>query len=639
MHSRLRLVGGHALKAQLQRYTNIQASSTRPHISFHGRLPISRSFRTSSQLLSDSKPIKVLYGSQGGTAQIFALQAAELLEEKYPDDVVTTSGLDEVSTPSENLEDNAIHIFLVSVTGVGEPPDNARHFYEWLMTKSSGEIGPKSDYAVFGLGNKVAHPNHFNVIGKNIDKKLEEIGAKRVFALGLGDDGDCIEDDFDTWLEGLANNLGGNDSDGEKLDQDPVPEAENPAGTVPNNLLPPKHPALVMQSAPDTGIHGDLLHVPSLQFYQDDVEKLAVKENQPLHTVGSDQTLHEMCLSLPHGQTYQTGDHVAIYPKNPTCLVDAFLWLYDDVDPYATILENGDESYPHPTGISLYDTLLHCVDLGAVPSPSFTRYLQSQTQIDYKADISDPRRTVLDMILSSSLKPPLQDLLHGLPPMKARYYSIASSPLSHPSEVFITYRPVKYVTSRGHLREGICTGHLRTLTKDSSVVAAVRSNPSFRLPEDPSIPVIFVAGGCGIAPIRAFLEERLAEKASYGTSHMFLGFRSPTDEVYRSLMEKALDEGAIHHAHITYSSGCTGDQQCRLVSEAFRDYGKLVFDLVQQENAHVYLCGGARTFGAAIEKELMDILFENGNFSDEEEVTSYMQKLANEGRLCEDLAD
>lgn len=155
-----------------------------------------------SRRLLSTKPIRILYGSQGGTAQVFGMQIQQELEE-YPDrEPPEFLALNEADSLDTVLKEDSLNVILVSVTGVGEPPDNGRDFYEYVMSEDSGlKLSPNIHYTVFGLGNSVAHPNHYNVIGKNIDSKLTELGAQRVFPLGLGDDGDCLEDDFDSWMD------------------------------------------------------------------------------------------------------------------------------------------------------------------------------------------------------------------------------------------------------------------------------------------------------------------------------------------------------------------------------------------------------------------------------------------------------
>jgi sulfite reductase alpha subunit-like flavoprotein len=270
--------------------------------------------------------------------------------------------------------------------------------------------------------------------------------------------------------------------------------------------------------------------------------------------------------------------------------------------------------------------------------------LLGRNEINYKEEVAIPRRTVLDLALesssSSSSSLALEDFLYNMPPMQPRYYSIASSPRVHPHEVYLTYRPVKYVSSRGSIREGTCTTYMSNLAQGSHILGAVKSNPSFRLPEDSSVPVLMMAGGCGIAAIRAFLEERLALSTSsnFGEGHLFLGFRSPSDEVYRDMVEDALQTGVLSNVQVSYSSGCTEpNQHCRLVSETVRANGHVVWDLFEN-GGYTYLCGGARTFGLAIEREVLTVIQEHGKMN-EEDALQYLRQLIKDGRFCEDLAD
>lgn len=94
-------------------------------------------------------------------------------------------------------------------------------------------------------------------------------------------------------------------------------------------------------------------------------------------------------------------------------------------------------------GLTIYETLTHCVDLGALPSPSFARMLIGKKDIDYKSEVAYPRRTVLDLALQYGRKLSLEDLMYQVTPMKPRYYSIASSNVKHPNEIRLVYRRVQ----------------------------------------------------------------------------------------------------------------------------------------------------------------------------------------------------
>jgi NADPH-ferrihemoprotein reductase len=283
-------------------------------------------------------------------------------------------------------------------------------------------------------------------------------------------------------------------------------------------------------------------------------------------------------------------------------------------------------------------------------------------EFNYKKDVFNARRTPLELICEMNIRLSLEELLYQVAKMKPRYYSISSSDLAHPNKIYLTYRPVRYVNGRGALREGTCTRFLSDLvpvvmddtenkvTLYPHVVAGIRSNPKFRLPSDPNIPIILIAGGCGVAPIRAFVEERMwlashhddpsdDDSQKCGNIHLFLGFRSPMDEVYRSMVDRARASGVITDANISYSTGCTEPgQNCALVSQVLAQHGELVYDLLDKKSAHIYLCGGARLFGAAIEGAIVSIIQVQGNMSSQD-AREYLRHLIRDGRFLEDLAD
>ena len=576
---------------------------------------------------------------------MFAMLLHQELEEQWGEpnreilalnDVVGTM---DASIIDHNDNSDDIHVILVSVTGVGEPPDNARKFYDWLMKR---DLPLNLKYTLFGLGNSIAHPKHYNTIAKSMDSKLQELGAQRVYPIGLGDDGDCIEDDFDQWMEGLLRVIrtaATFEALPQLVEDSPITgSVRNVQQIVSSNTKARNEPLVLKPPVTLPAIHKNLMHVP---FYQNDVDWMEVVAHRALSVDGGEQGLRELYLQLAPNVTYEAGDHVILYPRNSRSMVDAFLQLYKSTDQHSVIVDGG-PGYPHPTGISVYEALTHCVDLGALPSPSLARYLLQADNIDYKGDIAAPRRTILNLIHEVGIAPPLQDLLHMLPKMQPRYYSIASSPKVHPHQVVVTYRPVKYVSSTGCLREGVCTSYMLSLTNGSHIVGGIRSNPSFRLPSDLQVPIIMIAGGCGIAPIRAFLEDRVAslsESDVMGESMLFLGFRSPSDQVYQDLIDHSLSCGALSTAYISYSQECISvDQRCQLVTQSVREHGSVIMDWIENRGAHVYLCGGARSFGAAVEATFVDLL-EAHNGLDPDGATEYLRQIVAEGRLCEDLAD
>lgn len=190
--------------------------------------------------------------------------------------------------------------------------------------------------------------------------------------------------------------------------------------------------------------------------------------------------------------------------------------------------------------------------------------------------------------------------------------------------------------------------HKGSLQKGAHDIACLPSlinpNPSFRLPKDPAIPVLFIGGGCGVAPIKAFIEERIMlaakQKDTMGPATLFMGFRNPQDEVYQDLVQKALEVGALSESEIVYDAGCddTSGHCMMLVSDLVRLKGEQVFAHIHKNGGHVYMCGGARTFGAAVEAALIDIFQEHGGM-DFDGAMSCIRNIVEEGRLAEDLAN
>ena len=620
---------------------------------------------------------------------MFATQLADEVDDLA--DEVLVSSVDGAGDGPSNVavsSPDVANIFITSVCGVGEAPENCRQFYDWLHTD---EAVMDSDvrYSVFGCGNLVAHPQNYNVVGKYIDQRMEELGGTRLQPIGLGDDSDCIDDDYDQWsadlIETLSKGPSENNSEISKGSyinmnaedtslsttvssaeediplskedthyRDPCVGATSEDGM---RHLSPLYPRLQLRRIGDGSCD---VPRPNVVFdtFQQDAHQLPMISNRALRATAGEYILHEMVVSIDDRDSlsYETGDHLVIYPRNAQCTTDAYLDVLDVdgsciVEGILSPASDGkkDRTYPHPFGLTIEETIMYCIDLGAPPSPSLARKLLGRKDIEYKREVAEPRRTVIELIKESVLPVSLEELFFNLPPMQPRYYSIASSPLVHPNQIYITYRPVKYITTRGTLREGVCSSYMKNLhniTEDSTftpyLAAKINSNAIFRLPKDEGTPILLVAGGCGVAPIRAFIEERIARAGqvgcNMGPAYLYLGFRSPGDAVYRSFIQKGLDRGAIAEAHISYTKGCTSpEESCQFVSDTLKQKSKFVVDFMDN-GGHIYLCGGARTFGAAMENVLLESLQEHKSFTFEE-AEEYLRQMLHEGRLCEDLAD
>jgi len=275
-------------------------------------------------------------------------------------------------------------------------------------------------------------------------------------------------------------------------------------------IMSKKLPTITLDPAQSDIVRRDLFHLTgSNRFYADNTKKLEVIDNRILTPDAGESALHEIrvllrCHDSSGNKTelsYTTGDHFLVYPRNSDAIVDAYVKMLG-VNPHAIISENQHDSYPYPKGLTVTETLSHCIDLGAPPSPSFARIILNRKDVDYVKEISNPRRTVIDLCQQTGTKLTFEDFIHNAVPIKPRYYSIASSNIKHPNEIILVYRPVRYMTSKGYLREGLCTSFLahkgaaqRGVDDVACLPALVVSNPTFRLPLDTQTPVLFVGGG------------------------------------------------------------------------------------------------------------------------------------------------
>ena len=689
----------------------------------------------------DSVSVRILYGTTGGTAQLFAMDLAQALEGSGTVEAVVVESLEQykslsdlIQEPQQQQDDDdpsapqdkkndTVTIFLVSTSGVGEPPASIRDFYNNTVLNENLHATDRAitptrpfSFAIFGLGNSVAHPNHYNVVGKRLHEFLEKQDhASAVIPLALGDDGDCLEDDFDQWQEQVVEyfrrrkegrgNDDSSDSSGDKKNlsnihqkeaiidasnQRATEEASIFSSTESKNMMKAcpgaksgfrfhsqstKYPFLILDPPPSQDEHpiqrrrGNLFDFCPEWYQQNgnssNARQFQVMYQRHLSTSATPSGLHEIAFERnPETDCYETGDHFVIYPRNDDSLVEAYL-DYLDLIPSAIVSPNnldgdaggGSNKYPFPLGLTVQETLSFCVDLNATPTPQFSRMLTNNNVTNYKEQIFNPRRTVLDLLYEYGTTISLEDLLYNQPLLSPRYYSIASSPSSEPqNKLLLTYRPIHYMNSRGVLRQGTCTSFMSRLTTGSTIVGEIRSNPKFRLPHNPQTPILMVAGGCGVAPIHSMLQERLAAQRTNadllhatGKALLFLGFRDAEDVAYSELIEECLANGVLDRAYITTWDGNGEDRHdmpaedshigwsCGKVTDALQQRGEELWNHFE-DGGHTFLCGGARTFGAAVEKEVVDIIHEHGNLSPEES-SEYLRRMIAEGRFQEDLAD
>uniref|UniRef100_A0A5F8HET2 NADPH--hemoprotein reductase n=1 Tax=Monodelphis domestica TaxID=13616 RepID=A0A5F8HET2_MONDO len=460
--------------------------------------------------------IVVFYGSQTGTAEEFAnrlskdahrygMRGMAADPEEY--DLADLGSLPEI--------DNSLAVFCMATYGEGDPTDNAQDFYDWLQETDVDLSGVK--FAVFGLGNKTYE--HFNAMGKYVDNRLEQLGAQRIFELGLGDDDGNLEEDFITWREqfwpAVCEHFGV-EATGEESS---IRQYELVVHTDENMNKPITCP---LSRRPFDAKNPFLANVTA---------------NRKLNQGGERHLMH-LELDISNSKIrYESGDHVAVYPANDASLVTQLGEILgadlDVVMSLNNLDEESNKKHPFPCPTTYRTALTYYLDITNPPrtnvlyelaqyaaEPAEQEHLRKMASSSgegkelYLSWVVEARRNILAILQDyPSLRPPIDHLCELLPRLQARYYSIASSSKVHPNSIHICAVVVEYETKSGRLNKGVATNWLKAKEPaldnghKATVPMFVRKS-QFRLPFKPTTPVIMVGPGTGIAPFMGFIQER-----------------------------------------------------------------------------------------------------------------------------------
>ncbi len=540
------------------------------------------------------KPLTILFGSQTGTAEALAKKTAKAAEARgFAPKLVCMDKFETVDLAG------AEHLLVITSTyGDGEPPDNAQSFWSYLK----GESAPRLEgthFSVLALGD-TNYPA-FCQFGSLCDARFEELGAQRVHPRI-----DC-DVDYDApakaWTEGVFAAL--SSSNGAPLaPSNPggvsaVPVAEAPQGFSRTNPFP---------------------------------ARLTV--NRVLTGEGSGKEVRHFEIALAgSGLSYEVGDALGLLPANcPELVTDLLKVLGCD----------GEEAVGTPDGAetSLRLALAQLYDI-TKPSPDFLK--AASVRHAELAALLDPARRddlkkflwgreILDVLTGMSTPFGSGELIPLLKKLQPRLYSISSSPKAHPDEVHLTVGAVRY-ESHGRARKGLASTFLADrVGADTPVPVYIQVSHGFRLPAEGDTPVIMCGPGTGIAPFRAFLEERAAIGASGRNWLLFGDQRRATDFLYQEQLEGWLANGHLSRLDLAFSR----DQaekiyvQNRMLENAAELWAWL------QDGAHFYVCGDASRMAKDVDAALHQIAETTGGLSPDAAV-DYVAKLKSGKRYQRDV--
>ena len=538
--------------------------------------------------LKDGTPLLVLYGSDSGSSEAFAQRiASEAAGQGYVADLST---LDE---HSGNLpQDGAVVI--VTASYEGKPTQSAKQFVAWAETLKPGDLAGVR-YAVFGCGNRDWHKT-YQAIPKKIDALLEAAGAERIKERGAADASGDFFGDFETWYETLWRDLGV--VLGQKV------KADAAGGKLEVELV--------------RGTRQGILRQNELQLGEVTVNRELVDMSSPLG-----RSKRHVEIKLPEGMTYRTGDYLAVLPTNPPQNVERALRRFTfAVDDQIVIRSSG--LTPLPTGypVSVGDLLANYVELAqpatkkqvealaeATRCPPEKRELEALVQ-NYDAEVLAKRVSVLELLERfAACELTFADFLTMLPPLRARQYSVSSSPLWKADHCTLTFSVLDAPAASGQGRYvGVASSFLAHAAPGTRIPVAVRpSNVAFHPPTSPETPMIMACAGTGLAPFHGFLQERALQKEhgqTVGPALLFFGCDAPdVDFLYRDELKAWEAEGVVS---VRPAFSHQPEDEAKYVQDRlWRDRAQV--EALFRQNAHVYVCGDGKRMAPAVRETFVHI--------------------------------
>ncbi|XP_073471311.1 NADPH--cytochrome P450 reductase isoform X1 [Aquarana catesbeiana] len=598
------------------------------------------------------KNIVVFYGSQTGTGEEFANRLSKDAHRYGMRGMAADPEEFEMADLSRLTEiENSLAVFCMATYGEGDPTDNAQDFYDWLQEADVDLSGLK--FAVFGLGNKTYE--HFNAMGKYVDKRLEELGAERIFELGMGDDDGNLEEDFITWREqfwpAVCEHFGVEATG----DESSIRQYELVVHTDEN------------MNKVYTGEMGRLKSYETQKppFDAKNPYLADVTANRKLNQGGERHLMH-LELDINGSKIrYESGDHVAVYPANDSSIVNKLGEILsadlDTVISLNNLDEESNKKHPFPCPTTYRTALTYYLDVTNPPRTNvlyeLAQYATDQKEQEnlrkmassaaegkalYLSWVLEARRNILAILEDmSSLRPPLDHLCELLPRLQARYYSIASSSKVHANSIHICAVLVEYETKTGRTNKGVATNWLKNKQPcdnghKSTVPMYVRKS-QFRLPFKPSTPVIMVGPGTGIAPFIGFIQERewlKQQGKEVGETVLYYGCRHEhEDYLYKEELARFHKDGVLTQLNVAFSR----DQKEKIyVQHLLKKNKEHLWKLINEENAHIYICGDARNMARDVQNAFYDIVEEFGKM-DHALAVDYIKKLMTKGRYSQDV--
>lgn len=542
---------------------------------------------TSAAVAAPSGSLTILYGSQTGNAKGVASAIKAQAEARgLP---VTLASMADYKP--KQLKKESHLLVVVSTYGEGEPPESAVDLHDQLKKGKIGKLeGLK--FAVLGLGD--SSYEFFCQTGKDFDDFIAKAGAERIHELASLDVD--YQDAAKAWSEQALNAI-----------------------TATLSIGAASSVASAVQQA-----------VGHSQYSKENPFPARLSVNQKITGRDSTKDIRHIEINLADsGLTYQPGDALGVWFDNDAELVGEVLALTGF---------SGDEATAHGTlraALTGYFELtrLHGGFITGLADISENAALKDLAGDKAQVNALVASAQVVDVLKRFPTALTAEQLIGLLRPLTPRLYSIASAQSEVEEEVHLTVGVVRYPQEDGTVRSGAASSYLADrLIEDGEVRVFVEHNDNFRLPQNPDTPVIMVGPGTGIAPFRAFMQEREAQGAE-GKNWLFFGNPHFTqDFLYQVEWQRYVKSGLLSKISLAFSR----DQANKIyVQDRLREAGLELY-LWLEAGAHFYVCGDANKMAKDVQEALLDVIAEHGHKS-REEAEEYLSELRRAKRYQRDV--
>jgi sulfite reductase (NADPH) flavoprotein alpha-component len=529
-------------------------------------------------------PLTILYATESGNAEGVAADARKAAAKLG----FAATILDMAEAEPATVAKAANLLVIASTWGEGDPPERAAEFYHALMAGTA----PRFDdvrFAVLALGD-TAYAN-FCAVGRQLDARLEALGGRRIT-----DRIDCdvaYEDSAAAWIAGALDEI-----------REGAGDDAAPAGSV---------------------IHVDFATAAPAESAYGKAHPFAAEITDHVNLNGSrsaKETIHLELSLAGSGMTYEPGDALGILASNDPAMVEAILNV--------TGLDDDD---------SLHDLLARQHDVTTLTPPVIQAYAQLTGEAGVRALLEGEGgagwlegRQIIDLFQTFPHRLTADQLVAILRPMPPRLYSIASSLKYVPEEAHLLVGVLRY-QSQGRDRRGVastCLAERRAV--GDTLPVYVKPNRHFRLPSDSTVPIIMIGPGTGVAPFRAFIQEREALGVR-GRSWLFFGDRNYThDFLYQLEWQEHLKSGALSRIDVAFSR----DQPEKAYVQHRMWERRAEFYSWLEDGGHVYVCGDEKRMTKDVHCMLQRIVSECGG-RDADAAEAYLTDLRRQGRYQRDV--